>query len=292
MNFDLSLNSYVFARLRSPTVYLQRALAGYLLRVQLEIQVEPKRTEAPHVLVDHRLTLQIDSGGQRLLIGHAEADSRMWMTPYEHSYPYSIGYSLQISHEQLLGIELARSSRPGPVEFAFRLDGIGLIIGTNETVRAQGSDGIFTVPTEHWISQLLNCGFANKTLFEIDLPIGPNQVVNASPGGHLKLAHTAFQTGQYSLCAIECRRALEALTKELGDAGELSTLGEKKADRELLNARDRIRVLRRELFKIASVGGHTPPSGDISDFALTRPEATLILASTAGIVAASADPRT
>ena len=290
MNYDFTVNGIVFARFGTPTVHLQRALSGYVMQVVLPSQLEPKRTDAPHVVIDHRLALSIQLGGQLLPIGKAEADSRLWLIPRNFAYTNNYSYSLALSSEQLMRIETARSAMSGPLQFHFRLEVVAMVIGKNDTLAGQGSGSAFEVPVEHWITQLQRCEFANKTIFEIDLPIDPGQAIDASPGGYLKSAHKAFVNGQFAHCATQCRIALETLTKQLGDWEEIKPMGATKPDREKLSARDRIRILRRELTRIASVSAHTSPSGDLSDFELTRSETALILASTAGVIATSAPP--
>lgn len=124
-------------------------------------------------------------------------------------------------------------------------------------------------------------------MFEVPLPLADDQRKRGAAVEHLGRARDLFLQGHYDDAVANCRKALEALARSLGDAKELRRVqdtGNDREARERFTVRERILAVRNATFQAANLANHAPP-GATSDYGFRQSDVRLILAATAALIA-------
>lgn len=273
---SITWNSRIVADVTFRGVHGFQAAGSYLLRLSVGFAVTnwPQDVLMPTVLVT-AAAVQVEGGGQALLLGHAIPETPVPFKVGAHSQPSTILYELLLSPAAIEAVERLR----GGDRIQFRLKIQAHLTMGAETL-ATKDEVLCSVPQSDWIAVLEQIGYRKTLLLELPIPQGDEGSV---PQRHLETARSHMLRGHYEDAVASCRKALEGWTTQRAEVEAVKKARDtKRSDARSLTLYDRELLVRYAATNFADLAHHADDVANAERY--SREDAAMMVAITAAIL--------
>lgn len=253
-----------------------QAAGSYLLRLSVGFAVAnwPQDELMPTVLLT-AAAVQVQRGGQALLLGHAMPETPVPFTVGAYSQQTAILYELLLSPAAIEAVERLR----GGECIQFRLKIQAHLTRGAETL-ATSDEVLCSVPQSDWIAVLEQIGYRETLLLELPIPQGDEESV---PQRHLKAARSHMLRGHYEDAVASCRKALEGWTTQRAEAAAVKKARDtKRNDARSLTLYERELLVRDAAANFSDLAHHADEVANAERY--SREDAAMMVAITAAIL--------
>lgn len=273
---SITWNSSIVADATFRGVHGFQAAGAYLLRLSVGFAVTnwPQDESKPTVLLT-AASVQVEQGGQALLLGHAIPETPVPFKVGAYSQPTAILYELLLSPAAIEALEHLR----GGESIQFRLKIQAHLTRGAETL-ATNDEVLCSVPQSDWIAVLEQMGYRKTLLLELPIPQGDEGSV---PQRHLETARGHILRGHYEDAVASCRKALEGWTTLRGEGeGVKKARDTKRSASRSLTLYERELLVRDAATNFADLAHHADEVANAESY--SREDAAMMVAIAAAIL--------
>lgn len=273
---SITWNSRIVADASFRGVHGFQAAGAYLLRLSVGFAVTnwPQDELTPTVFLT-AAAVQVERGGQALLLGHAIPETPVPFRIGAYSQPAATFYELLLTHAAIEAVERLRGGEG--IQFRLKIQthltkGAETLVTHNEV--------LCSVPQSDWIAILERMGYRRTLLLELPIPRGDEGSV---PQRHLEAAHSHMLRGQYEDAVASCRKALEGWTTQRAEGEAVKKARDtKRGASRSLTLYERELLVRDAATNFADLSHHADDVANAENYG--REDAAMMVAVTAAIL--------
>lgn len=215
------------------------------------------------------------------LVGYAKPEKPLIIKTSKFSHQSSVLFDLLLNKDQINSIEEERGG--GDLFFKLNITGETYCNGESDTAY---TELLFPVNQKEWINVLKQLNFTEYLLVEIPIPSERETKQIKNSIDFLIQARKNFIEGNYEETVAICRKALESLSKGLGE-----TENQKKArdlfktNQQEMSLEQRYLMIREATIHFSHLAHHVSNTGE--RFSINRRDANFILGLTSMIISFS-----